>query len=453
MDEQERKERRKSSAFYLDLLQKTSEQAVLENSSTKKSPTGGDTSPSSGNISPISPLRSSSAPRQRPGQPLKRTESDNSNKRSSSSDRSQSTIRERRLSQDLTSTEEGNSWMAKIGRAKERFSPSNSASNSPKKPSRKSSSDPDLPSLKKEKRSSWLKTRGAAAARVKKEEDSAHNFSSPRTPADRKARHPTILHQAVHHKDIDLLKTFLKDPKIKTLLEETNSLGETALVVASYLTAEKTLTWPKGIRSLLKAGANPNAKDVTQRTPLHYAVTAKNERIIRTLLKYGADPRETDSERESSIAIARRINAPEIVSILINWNSNFLHQAVLRKDTKLLAQNLAKKMNLEELNNFQETPLAAAASLQDGNLYCRECVMLLLKAGARPNVLNKTGESPLFCALKAQDFGIAAMLLTHDADPALQNKDGEMPLNLASEDTNDIIRLLLTQNKKEKETL
>lgn len=40
---------------------------------------------------------------------------------------------------------------------------------------------------------------------------------------------------------------------------------------------------------LMKYGANPNASDSMGNTPLHYAVSNQNARMVKILDEYGAD--------------------------------------------------------------------------------------------------------------------------------------------------------------------
>mmetsp|Transcript_57083 Transcript_57083/g.150428 ORF Transcript_57083/g.150428 Transcript_57083/m.150428 type:complete len:166 (-) Transcript_57083:90-587(-) len=61
-----------------------------------------------------------------------------------------------------------------------------------------------------------------------------------------------------------------------------------------------------------------------------------------------------------------------------------------------------------------------------------DCIEVLLRARADPNMRNNDGSSPLHWAASNGTAASCIMLLKHGADPSLRNRDGMTPLELAT---------------------
>ena len=75
---------------------------------------------------------------------------------------------------------------------------------------------------------------------------------------------------------------------------------------------------PLAIRALADAGANVNAKDEDDRSPLHYAAELRvRPEVVQALLNAGADVNARDSHGRTPLDIARSANNKEARSLLV----------------------------------------------------------------------------------------------------------------------------------------
>ena len=57
----------------------------------------------------------------------------------------------------------------------------------------------------------------------------------------------------------------------------------------------------------------------------------------------------------------------------------------------------------------------------------------LLKLGENPDIVNKSGETPLYISVDIENYDAMIILLEFDADSNIQKDDGNTPLHLATE--------------------
>jgi len=110
----------------------------------------------------------------------------------------------------------------------------------------------------------------------------------------------------------------------------------------------------KRARMLVRAGADPNARDEVGRTPLHAASRINNPYLIRVLLDAGADP-----------------NARSW------WCGTPLHEAASRDQSKVVRLLLDAGADVSVRDRHGETPLDAARK------HGSEKVVALLEAHLR----------------------------------------------------------------------
>jgi ankyrin repeat protein len=122
------------------------------------------------------------------------------------------------------------------------------------------------------------------------------------------------------------------------------------------------------VRELLQAGADPNARDEDGRTPLFSAVLGGSIGLVGLLLESGADVNAQDNQGFASLHFTAQETLPEMARLLI-----------------------AKGANVDAQDEDGSSVLwRAIFSIRDRD----DVVQILLAAGAKPDLANKSGESP-----------------------------------------------------------
>ncbi|WGJ61864.1 ankyrin repeat domain-containing protein [Wolbachia endosymbiont of Frankliniella intonsa] len=146
--------------------------------------------------------------------------------------------------------------------------------------------------------------------------------------------------------DVEKIKKFLLDHKsnqdLKTILNLKR--GESKLTILHILSSMECSNAGEFIDLLLNSGADPNEKDDTGRTPLHYATRSGHcGTIIKLLLRKGANPDIKDKKGKTPIEFA--VNNPNR-----NIKEYFLTDDVLygtfRKKTQVDLNGEDKYINL-----------------------------------------------------------------------------------------------------------
>jgi ankyrin repeat protein len=70
-------------------------------------------------------------------------------------------------------------------------------------------------------------------------------------------------------------------------------------------------------RSLIEFGADVEARDSSQRTPLMFACKNGNKDMVELLLGYKADIKATNSLGDTCVAFAQKSGNPEIMGLLV----------------------------------------------------------------------------------------------------------------------------------------
>lgn len=122
------------------------------------------------------------------------------------------------------------------------------------------------------------------------------------------------------------------------------------------------------VRTLLARGADPNARDEEDRTPLFSAVLGGSLALLGLLLESSADINARDGRGATALHVAAEEVIPEAAALLVGRGADVNAQ-----------------------DDEGNTPLARAVRSARGRY---EVVRLLLEAGAKDDIPNVAGETP-----------------------------------------------------------
>ncbi|HSF07622.1 MAG TPA: ankyrin repeat domain-containing protein [Methylomirabilota bacterium] len=160
------------------------------------------------------------------------------------------------------------------------------------------------------------------------------------------------------------------------------------------------------IRGLLAQGADANARDGHGRTPLHVAAFASHYEAVRALVRGGANPNAFDIQRYDIVTIAAVKDDVAMVSLALALGTSPGNVTSPYDGTALIAaahlghegvvrELIRARAPLDHVNNLGWTALIEAVILGNGGRRHVETVRALVEAGARVDLADRQGVTPL----------------------------------------------------------
>lgn len=210
----------------------------------------------------------------------------------------------------------------------------------------------------------------------------------------------------------------------KFKVEETRTLFPSIPFLADhrgFSVPHQIVTGSIGTDLRLALEMNPggiDAQDANGRTPLHWACARGDAAAVKTLLGQGADPNMADDLGQACLRASLKAADTQCATLLVGAGAE-LHARDHWRQTPLLASNysadpvafglvlLGAGADVNDVDDGGSTALMEAVRLNNAPY-----VRILLDHGARTDVANKQGHSPVQLAVQGNRGAILEMLAT-----------------------------------------
>lgn len=193
------------------------------------------------------------------------------------------------------------------------------------------------------------------------------------------------------------------------LLNSILCLGENKEAISKKMLGAVRNNKIEQVKQYLEMGANPNYTDRRGNTPIIYATQNDNLDMIRILIKSNAELGVSNQAGEMPLIEA---NSPEAINLLVDAGAR-----------------------VDKFNHKRNNPLLNAAVKKD-----KEIIEALLKKGAKTEIRNARGQTPLLLAVQDHKVEAAKVLIKHSF---IDNKDKDGNTALIYAVNEDIVLALL----------
>lgn len=219
----------------------------------------------------------------------------------------------------------------------------------------------------------------------------------------------TLLHYAVSEDNVEIAKLLISHGG---LVEARTKKGRTPLFwCMGMLTGG-----PEVARILISHGADVRAQDEEGKTPLHRAAWTGRVELADVLVENGVDPDIKDIKGKTPLHEAVAFGRKEMAAYLIAKGADVnitsqegktpLYEAWESRAEELAALLIANGADVRIRHKIYDTTLLHWAS-EDGHLGLAK---LLVDHGADVNAEDRSGETPLQCALRNNKVEVADFL-------------------------------------------
>lgn len=208
-----------------------------------------------------------------------------------------------------------------------------------------------------------------------------------------------------------------------------------------------------GVKNLIEQGADPNARNGLEFTPLYIAAASHQLDVMQALLNAGAQV-DADSTYGTALTFACGTGHLAGAKLLISLGADVnvartdgitpLMMAANVGSAEIVSALLEKHADPKEIDRNRTSALIYAA--RNG---ATQAGMLLLDAGAEINAADKQGRTALMGAAMNGHADLVRELLARGANPGMQDASGRTALDLscAYGDYPDVVRALAERGR------
>ena len=185
----------------------------------------------------------------------------------------------------------------------------------------------------------------------------------------------------------------------------------------------------EGIKVLLAAGVDVNAKDMAGKTALHEAARVNGGPTIELLIENGADPDIEDAHGMTPLIVATMNYRERTIDALVQGGSDpTMHFVKAARNGHLFAMHHLREIGADPNARLDggRTPLHEASAAGQ-----YKAVGKLLMMGAAVDVGDGNGSTPLHEAARSGDDSTASQLIQAGADPTARDRTGRTPWRVA----------------------
>jgi len=186
----------------------------------------------------------------------------------------------------------------------------------------------------------------------------------------------------------------------------------------------------EAVKLFLKSGMSASARGVNGRTPLHSAANFGRIEIAKLLIESGADVNAQNDTGATPLFLAVLTGHKEIAKLLVSRGADVNKKT---KDGKAPLSMALEQGDPEMLAILIEGGVDVTSKKEDGSTILHEAcgipkfplatVKQLVSAGAKPDVKNKAGLTPIDIAKKAGNREIVDYLSAPDKKDGVQGSE------------------------------
>ena len=183
------------------------------------------------------------------------------------------------------------------------------------------------------------------------------------------------------------------------------------------------------IKLLISKGANVNIKDSAGCTPLHYAIWMDYGDIVETLINNGSDVNAEDNDGFTPYCCAVMRGRKDFVELLIAKGAtpvSTIHWAACAGDLEKVKAFIEEGTDIDAKDKSGETPLFYAVRADNSDV-----AKFLIAKGANVNAKDSSGNTPLHFAPERAKNDVVELLIAKGADINAKSNNGETPLHAA----------------------